>query len=289
MTTIYLTQPDSYLEADSRDFALIEQDRIQSRHAICETEQVIIFEGGILSRNALRAIRRYNIPLGFIGDNGRLSAQITPKETLLYATLQQKRHRDSDFCLALIHSFLRGRGYNTLQVLRSRGNQGVTERIEELLDILPALNHLSSLQAWHRQVTNLYYEALDSLRASVQPFESTVELAYALLSRELYGLLRSSGCAAEFGTLHRHCQNHLPLPCDLMEQFRPLIEAWIVEKNITSSQPTAFVARWQLLMNSPIFHPYAGQISWREALRWQVNEYVQAITETLEYRPFLLK
>ncbi|WAK74575.1 CRISPR-associated endonuclease Cas1 [Arthrospira sp. PCC 9108] len=80
MTAIYLTEPQSYLEADLRDFAIVYNDRIQSRHSIDTTQQIIAFEGCTLGRSAIAAIYRYRIRLSFIGDNGHITAQITPRK-----------------------------------------------------------------------------------------------------------------------------------------------------------------------------------------------------------------
>ncbi|MDT9186752.1 MULTISPECIES: CRISPR-associated endonuclease Cas1 [Limnospira] len=297
MTAIYLTEPQSYLEADLRDFAIVYNDRIQSRHSIDTTQQIIAFEGCTLGRSAIAAIYRYRIRLSFIRDNGHITAQITPQETPFYTVLQQERNSDRNFRIAFIHSLLRGRWYNATKVLQSLGYSGIRECLEQQLEVLPGLNSWLALQTWQVQVFQRYQKALRSVLVSVKDFEPTLELAYALLSRELYVLLLSSGCCAEVGTLHLHCQNHLPLPCDLMEPFRPVVEAWVFKKapkfsdrgGLSQSHRATFVQNWESLMATQIFHAYAGQVSLRSALAWQVEEYVRAITETLEYRPFLLK
>ncbi|MDL5054160.1 CRISPR-associated endonuclease Cas1 [Oscillatoria laete-virens NRMC-F 0139] len=289
MTVIYLTEPKSYLEADGRDFAIVYNEQIQSRYSIYHTQQIVAFEGCTLGRSAVNIICRYRIPFSFIGDNGRIAAHITPQETPFYTALQQERNGDRNFRIPFIQSLLRGRWCNAIKVLQNLEYSAIAECLEQPLNRLPGLNNWFALQRWQTEVNRRYHDALRSVLVSVESLESALELAYTLLSRELYVLLFASGCCAEVGTLHHHCQNHLPLPCDLMEQFRPVVELWVLGNAFNLSDRAAFVENWESFMITEFLHPYAGQMSLREVLAWQVDEYIRAITTTAEYRPFLLK
>lgn len=297
MTVIYLTEPESYLEADSREFAIVAGEQIQSRHPIRDTGKIVVFEGCSVGRSARAAICRYQIPVFFIGDKGNIGAYFIPQKPLLYATLQRERNRDRNFCLSFIQSLLRGRWLNGIQVLQNMGYDAVGDCLERPLEILPGLNDTRSIKTWHWQVSHRYRLALNSMVVSMEIFEESVQLAHHFLSHELQVLLLASGCSSEVGTLHHHCYNHLPLPCDLMEQFRPIVEAWIAEflpnlevcEAVKKLHHQAFIEQWEQFINRRIFHDYAGWVDFREVLSWQVDEYVRAITEAVEYRPFLLR
>ncbi|TVU54219.1 MAG: CRISPR-associated protein Cas1 [Arthrospira sp. PLM2.Bin9] len=297
MTVIYLTEPESYLEADAREFVMIIQDQIQSRYPIHDTQQIVVFEGCTVGRSGTAAICRYHIPLFFVGDNGHISAHFTSAKQPIYTALQHQRNCQHNFCISLVQSLLRGRWLNGIKVLQNLGDCGGEGYLEKFLDILPSLNDTQSIQTWHWQISRRYRRTLNSILVSAENFATYWQLADCLLAHELQVLLLASGCSVEIGTLHHHCYNHLPLPCDLMEQFRPIVDAWIVEitQNLGVDEAmkklhlTVFINHWEEFLNRQIFHPYAGWVSFRNVLSWQVDEYVRTITEAVEYRPFLLK
>jgi len=243
------------------------------------------------------AICRHQIPVFFIGDKGGISAHFIPQKRLVYAALQHKRNRDRNFCISFIQSLLRGRWWNGIKVLQNLGYAAVGESLEQPVEMLSSLNDMDSIQIWHWQVSRRYRFALNSIFCSIKNVEESWQLAYHLLAHEFHVMLLASGCCVEAGTLHHHCYNHLPLPCDLMEPFRPIVEAWILEtvlidwedKALNPSNPTAFVSAWEGFLNRQFFHPHAGWVGFRQVLSLQVDEYVRAITEAIEYRPFLLK
>lgn len=288
MRAIYLTEPKSYLEADGREFVAICGGRIRYRHPVRQVRQIVAFDGCTLTRTAVRAVCRYRVPLSFIGDGGRIVAHLAPRDTAIYETAQRERNGDRQFCATFIAALLRGRWFNAVAFLRTLGDTAIAADLERRLDDLAGLTDPPTLRTWQAETLRGYRRALRALPGTPEQFGATLELACALLSRELYALLLSSGCHPEVGTLHRRCQNHLPLPCDLMEQFRPAVERWAFDGKVGFRDRVAFVRSWECFMAAEVLHPHAGPSSLRDALSWQVDEYVRAITETAEYRPFLL-
>jgi len=297
MSTLYFTQPYSFLTADTREFAVVEDDRVLKRIPITEVEQIVVFQDCNLSKLAVRIAYRWQIPLIYIGDRGRTMARVEPEDNPLYLTQQRESLREPEFCFQLAQSLLQGRCHNGIAILLeayAHHTHQILEKaiskLQQYLDALPTLTHLAQVKALVEAIAPIYrlaWHVLGCEQGMTFNGEPSYDLAYALLSQEFYRLLRQTGCSPHLGTLHPHCQNHLPLPCDLMEPFRPLVERWVLQVG-NSLDDLASIEQWPGFLQMAVTHPYGGTMSLQECLRWQVDEYVVAITQGTAYRPFLL-
>ncbi|MCW6038250.1 CRISPR-associated endonuclease Cas1 [Spirulina subsalsa FACHB-351] len=296
--TLYLTQPGSFLTTDGRDFAIVQQDQILTRVPIANIQQIVAFTGCDFSKLVVPTAQRYEIPLIFLADHGKMISRLEPPEKAVYLAQQYQSLHQPDFGLQLAQSLLWGRWQNGITLLSHwyrRYTSDVLYRaitqLKESLDTLPTLSHLSAVKVWAQSITPLYRTSWQFLFCQWGAFNLKLDegysLAAALLSQELYALLRQAGCSPHVGTLHPDCQNHLPLPCDLMEQFRPLLDQW-VGQNSRLLHPHCSLTAWEEFLQTPYTHPYGGVMTLRDCFAWQVREYVTALTEGTAYRPFLL-
>lgn len=291
--TLYL-MPPQFLTTDGREFAIVEQDQIVSRVPLGEIQQVVAFAGCDFSPLAVRTAKRYDIPLIFLADHGETISRLEPPEKAIYFAQQCRCLNDPDFCLQLAQALLRGRLHNEIAVLSQGGDahdpQPAIAQRQAGLETLPTLPDLTAVRAWARSIPTVDRTPWQFLGSQWRAFNLQLaqgdRLATALLSQELYALLRQAGCSPHLGTLHPDCQNHLPLPCDLMEQFRPLLTPWVWQHS-TPIHPYCSLAQWQQFLQTFYSHPYGGVMTLRDCLAWQVEEYVMALTEGTAYRPFL--
>ncbi|NEO26068.1 MAG: CRISPR-associated endonuclease Cas1 [Kamptonema sp. SIO4C4] len=273
MSILYLTQPNSFLTTDGREFAVVQEDCILSRVPLEQIQQVVAFEGGEFSKLAVRTAQRYGIPLIFIADHGRTIARFEPPTEALYLAQQYQFSHQPEFYLPLAQSLLRGRWHNgvtiLLQLYARHTSDALHQAIAQLkadLETLPGLSSLAAVRVWAQRVTQFYRNSWRFFCAQQGAVNWSIEegysMAYALLSQELYALLREAGCSPHVGTLHPDCQNHLPLPCDLMEQFRPLVERWVWQ-NWSPVHSGCSLDQWEGFLQHSVTHPYGEVMSLR--------------------------
>ncbi len=232
--------------------------------------------------------------------------------------------------VAIVESLLRAKLHNSrllLLHLNSSQHLRIVERainsLANLLEELPSATTRKGFWKFGAASVKIYFQALSYLLPESFNFKgrsanlagdrinNLLELGYALLSQNLYACVQKFGLHPDFGNLHHTCENHTPLVCDLMEQFRaPIVESLVVDlvnrKHLTAGDffpagdrggwhlnPGAlreFLLHWESKLQSPTTHLNAGKISYRQCLELQVKEYLACVQGERDfYRSLLWK
>lgn len=332
MTTLYVTSPGSFLQVKSSHFQLFEQQQLCQEIPIKQVSQIILFSYCDLSRRAVNLALSHRIPVAFLADQGhyigRVDADVQRQRQ--YKTRQQECSLHLEFTQSIAESLIRAKLYNSRTLLlrlnrrtSTSSAQKAINALTQLIEHLPMVNTLDALWNYETKAATLYYRALGSLlpnsfnfqqrtfRPPIDRINSLLNLGYALLSQNLYIFVQELGLDTDLGNLHTSCQNHTPLVCDLMEQFRaPIVEdlvADLVNRECLSLDdflppdeqggmylsPNVlhkFLKHWEEKLQTPVTHLSVVNVTYRHCLELQVREYLSFLIGEQEfYRPLLWK
>lgn len=329
MISLYATEPGSIVHLEGDRFQVFFPEQLGCEIATDRVKQIILFDWCDITQPAIEVAIARDIPVGFIADSGRYVGRFHEAGKFRYLSQQKQCFGDREFKLAIVESLLRAKLYNSrvlLQQLNSSQHLKIVNRainnLANLLEELPSATTRKAFGKFAAASTKIYFQALSyllpesfnfkgrSTNLAADRINSLLDLGYALLSQNLYICVRKLGLHPDIGNLHHTCENHTPLVCDLMEQFRaPIVESLIVDlvnrKHLTEGDffpggggvwylnPDAlreFLLQWESKLESPATHLNAGKISYRHSLELQVKEYLACVKGERDfYRSLLWK
>jgi CRISPR-associated protein Cas1 len=240
---------------------------------------------------------------------------------------QQDQAFSRAFARTLLRAKIHNRQTILLQSLTSNtyclAIRQALDKLTLLKGDLPSAKTVQTLWRIEKQASYFYRRAFpfllpDSFQIQPSPtlprnssVNTLLNLGYAFLSQSLYHLITRSGLDPEIGHFHTSCSNHTPLVCDLMEQFRPqLVEELIVEslhfrqltredfiENDTRDHGllsplgiAKFIDCWESKLQTIVCHWLAGNMTYHQALEWQVQQYISHLQGASDsYLPLLMK
>lgn len=330
MITLYATDPGSIVHLEGDRFQVFFLEKLSCEMAAAKVKQIILFDWCDITQPAVKAAIALGIPVGFIADGGRYVGRLHDAGKFRYLSRQKQCFGDREFKLAIVESLLCAKLHNSrvlLLQLNSRHHLKIVctavDCLAYLLEALPSATTRKGFWQFEAKAARVYFQALGYLLPESFSFKersanlagdrinSLLDLGYALLSQNLYTCVQKIGLNPDFGNLHPTCQNHTPLVCDLMEQFRaPIVEALVADlvnhKHLTVGDfflagdrgglhlnPEALrelLLHWEEKLQSPVTHLYAGKVSYRHCLELQVKEYVACLKGEQDfYRSMLWK
>ncbi|GAB1542230.1 hypothetical protein NUACC21_49040 [Scytonema sp. NUACC21] len=247
-----------------------------------------------------------------------------------YLAKQVKRSQDTEFIINTAQSCMGAQLHNQLLLLQHFTHHVCLSRIQTaqnflalLIEDLPMANSLEELREYETSAASFYYPALSSFlpqkfkfkqRYSRTPSDVVnilLNLGYTLLHQHIHTLLKSSGLHPNWASLHQEAYHHSPLACDLMAEFRaPLVDDLVVnllkKRTMTLDNYTLpgkqrntqfdcnllkiFLHHWEEKLKTLVVHPLVGEVSYRQCLEWQVQEYIACLLGDIDfYRPLLVK
>ncbi|MCL1474273.1 CRISPR-associated endonuclease Cas1 [Argonema antarcticum] len=258
---------------------------------------------------------------------GRL--QLESLHPAKYFPQQIKRAQNPNFPKTIAESIVRAYLHNCgIVLLRLSANHSTPkaeiamEMLDLLIDDLPMADSIHALREYSTTAASLYYQAITELLAKAFNFQCTcrphshsinsvLRLGNALLNHTIYGFVQSAGLNPNFGNLHFYCQDELSLIEDFAVEFRPFLVDELVanlaisqiltpddftrpsQQDAISLYPATlkkFIKHWEEKLQTEVTHLYAGKLSYRRCLAWQVQEYIAYLLGDVEfYRPMLLK
>lgn len=183
---------------------------------------------------------------------------------------------------------------------------------------------LAALQGLEGYASSLYYRAFKNLlrqdfgfaarvrRPPTDPVNSMLSFGYTLLVYNIQAAVQIAGLDPFLGFLHATEYSRPSLVLDLMEEFRPIIVDSVVLRLINTKAITEadfkypegpgkmvlltdeairkFLHQYEERVSSQIFHPNAGQVTYRRCFELQARQLVRVITgREAEYKPFVVK
>ncbi|WP_413176322.1 CRISPR-associated endonuclease Cas1 [Anabaena azotica] len=257
---------------------------------------------------------------------GRLETDTN--HTAKYLAKQVQRSQDSEFIRATGESCLWAQLHNQLTLLKNATLRQFNPSLQLaenfltlLMDDLATAHSLKELREYATSAASFYYPAFAFIlphqfkfprRSSCKanPINVLFNIGYALLQQQIHCFLKSAGLHPDWANLHQESNNNSPLACDLMAEFRaPLVDELVVNllnsriitlKHFTlpDSQGNVelythalklFLQHWEEKLKTTVNHPRAGEVTYRQCLQLQVQEYLACLLGDVEhYRPMLV-
>jgi len=200
----------------------------------------------------------------------------------------------------------------------------LTGEVKHCLQKIDEVEALTALQGLEGHASALYYRAFKNLlrqdfgfvarvrRPPTDPVNSMLSFGYTLLVYNVQAAVRIAGLDPFLGFLHATEYSRPSLVLDLMEEFRPIIVDSVVLRLINTQVITEtdfkhpeepgkmvlltdgairkFLHQYEERVSSQIFHPNAGQVTYRRCFELQARQLVRVITgREAEYTPFVVK
>jgi CRISPR-associated protein Cas1 len=285
---------------------------------IRDLDRLLAIEGTQITGEALTTLLRAEIPVAFLGWNGRYLGGFQPT-TPAHGAWRIRQYRaslDEAFCLSVAGRLVAAKIYNQRRVVqRLAANRGT--------DLSPDLTHLDALlrdtfrsqnietlRGYEGAAAARYFPAWASfLPAGVQfekrstrpplnPVNACISFGATLLYHEVVSAIHARGLDPALGLLHSTEDGRWSLALDLMEPFRPvLVEALALdvfshqilnEKHfrphdggvyLNDEGRAKFIVQYERRMERQFMSEFAGH---RTTLRQQVEDSVTRLKSALE-------
>jgi CRISPR-associated protein Cas1 len=214
--------------------------------------QGVLLYGNIqVSTQCFRNLLEEGVWLSFFSRNGFYKGRLQPpaeRGGKLRQT-QWERSRDPAFCLQFARSVVQGKilgqkevaaayAKNYLAETLSEGHRSMTDSLEHL----GSVKDLEELRGIEGSATRAYFERFRRWNRSEMPFEgrekrgagdpinALLNFGYAVVMRELEGMIEAAGLDPAVGFYHQPDNDRPSLACDWIEEFRhPLVDRLVLK------------------------------------------------------------
>ncbi len=260
MPTACINQPDCRVHLKSERLEIFGRNEQTQREGVLreiplrDLERLIVTESVQITSAAMAALLRANIPVCYLGWNGRFLGGFLPATNQhgLARLHQYERTRDSAFGLTIAGRIIAAKLYNQRRILQrlqaSRRNeetevartpiQGALDWLDALFAPLSRSAGLDELRGYEGAATARYFQAWASFLPADFPFErrstrpplnpvnACISFGATLIYHETVAFCHAHGLDPALGLLHATEDGRWSLALDLMEPFRPvLVEA----------------------------------------------------------------
>ncbi|QLE59764.1 CRISPR-associated endonuclease Cas1 [Nostoc sp. TCL26-01] len=289
---------------------------------ITNVSQIIIFGNIKLPKEVIKVVVAHQIPVLYLTTNGELMGRLEnpAQRQYKYQTSQRQHTLNEELNRATAESIIWAKLHNQHTFVQNwtrhyadYTTQRALNYLTLLMDNLPLATSANELREYSEEADNVYYSAVTSLlnfHNSCSPFNQKrisgfLNLGNQLLHQYIYTLLDTTGLDPNCAILHRDINHDLPLAWDFTAEFRTAIVDDLVlnfARNLAhtngngngKSQPRSILQRflqyWEAKLRTFVLHPYAGEVSYRQCMDLQVQEYLACLLGNVEYyRPLALK
>lgn len=236
---------------------------------IRDLDRLVAVEGTQISGEALATLLRADIPIAFVGWNGRFLGGFQPTAPAhgAWRLRQYRAALDAAFCLAVAGRLVAAKIYNQRRVVqRLAANRGADlsrdlAHLESLLRETYRSESLEALRGYEGAASARYFPAWASFLPEGVPFEkrstrpplnpvnACISFGATMLYHETVSAIHARGLDPALGLLHATEDGRWSLALDLMEPFRPvLVEALALD--VFSHQ----------ILNRAHFRPHDGGV-----------------------------
>jgi CRISP-associated protein Cas1 len=320
MSTIYVIQPEASYKIHGSYFKVFHQDKQSFCIPIRNISQFIVFGNIKFPKEVLQMIRSYQIPALYSTQNGEPLGRLENSSVIRakYLNYQKRRARDTEFNRATAESMLWAKFHNQHTFLQSSTQYYADEETQRglnyltlLMDNLPAASSIDDLLEYADEGDKIYNLAMASLltlyhpcsRTAAKQINGLLTLGNNLLHQYIYTVLITAGLDPNYSILYREQHHELPLAWDFAAEFRaPIVDDLVFNfvRNLTKTNGNGkkhpnsilqrFLQSWEGKLRTFVLHPYAGEVTYRQCINLQVQEYVASLLGDVEYyRPLALK
>lgn len=190
------------------------------------------------------------------------------------------------------------------------------------LEAIASVDNLDSLRGYEGIAAARYFPAFGQLitnsnfefaqrhrQPPTDPVNSLLSFGYTLLYNNVLSLIIAEGLSPYLGNFHYGEHKKTYLAFDLMEEFRsPIVDSLVISlinKSVfkpedfdvsvrdrgvylTNFSRRIFLNRFEKRMNEKVAHPvFNNQITYREAIQWQIRLYKRSLISNASYKAFL--
>lgn len=318
LNTLYITRQEAYLSLDGENVVLLLEGKEAARLPLSNIESIVCMNYPGCSPALMGKCAEESIDLCFVSPGGRFLARVTGpiKGNVFLRKQQTEAFSDPEKQTALIRSLITAKLKNTRNLLmRSRRDYPATDAdgalsrciglLEENQKKLLEVADAEILRGIEGQSAKAYFDVFDSLftqqkedfslirRTKRPPLDLTnamLSFLYTVCTNDIASALECVGLDPYIGLFHTLRPGRASLACDLMEEFRAMVERLvitlvnlkIVQKDDFEKQVSGAVwlndggrkkviTAWQDKKNECISHPFI-----REKVPVGLFPYVQA-------------
>lgn len=271
---LYLTTTGNYIARDHLTLRIEHEGALRLAIPIHHIESICSFGPNTFSPQALQLCWENGVSVNCFSENGYFLGRwegVANTSVVLRRT-QYRRADDPDFCLATARKIVKGKIYNSRQLLlrsgreceAASGKDELGRAADELSSILRRLDNdadsMDAVRGFEGHAASAYFGVFSGhLRAQEDDFAFTrrtrrppldrinclLSFIYALLRHDAIAALTATGLDPFVGFLHAERPNRPSLALDLMEEFRPVLADRLAITLINRRQvsPADFVMR----------------------------------------------
>ncbi|WP_101908724.1 type I-C CRISPR-associated endonuclease Cas1c [Marasmitruncus massiliensis] len=318
LNTLYITRPEAYLSLDGENVAMLLDGKEAARLPLSNIESIICMNYPGCSPALMGKCAEEQIGLCFVSPGGRFLARVTGpiKGNVFLRKQQMELFSDPEKRTALIRNLITAKLKNTRSLLmRSRRDYPMTDENGELSRCIDMLEYNqkklleekdeNTLRGIEGQSAKEYFNVFDLLftqqkedfallrRTKRPPLDLTnamLSFLYTICTNDIASALECVGLDPYIGLFHTLRPGRASLACDIMEEFRALVERLVITMvNLKMVQKSDFekqisgavwlnddgrkkvITAWQDKKNECISHPFI-----KEKMPIGLFPYVQA-------------
>lgn len=318
LNTLYITKEQSYLSLDGENVVLTECKKELIRLPFTNIDSIVCMNYIGCSPALMGKCAENMISLCFISPSGRFLARVTGefKGNVFLRKSQLEKFSDSNVQIELIQNLLNAKFKNTKNLINRslrdnkflEDNQDIqkfTQKIDVSIQKIHTETNLDSLRGIEGQVAKSYFYIFDSLytqqredfllsgrskRPPLDATNATLSFLYTICTNDIASALECVGLDPYIGFFHTLRSGRVSLACDIVEEFRCLIERLVIsiinlkvlnksdfEKQVSGavllneSGRKKVINAWQNKKREEVIHPYL-----KEKIAIGLFPYIQA-------------
>jgi len=270
---LYVTIPDCYLSLSGGNVNLLVEQKSIAKVPLNNLEGICTFGYQGISPALMEECLERKIGLSFFNQYGRFRARVvgTIDGNVILRKTQYRWSDDEHHCLIIAQSFITGKLYNTLHLLKQfrkshamridlNALDEVIGYLRDRLSDLKNVSNMESLRGIEGECASRYFRIWDHLilqqkdsfyfhsRSRRPPMDRTnalLSFAYSLLANEVTSGLEGVGLDPFVGFMHRDRPGRRSLSLDVMEELRPVMADRFVLNLINRKQiqPDDFIVK----------------------------------------------
>lgn len=303
LNTLYITRQEGYLSLDGENVVMLLEGKEAARLPLTNIESIVCMNYPGCSPALMGKCAEERIGLCFISPGGRFLARVVGpiKGNVFLRKQQMETFSDPEKQTALIRNLITAKLKNTRSLLmRSRRDYPATddngelthciEILEENQKILLPETDADIIRGIEGQSAKAYFDVFDLLftqqkedfalfrrtkRPPLDPTNAMLSFLYTICTNDIASALECVGLDPYIGMFHTLRPGRASLACDLMEEFRSLVERLVITMvNLKIVQKSDFekqvsgavwlnddgrkkvITAWQEKKNECISHPF---------------------------------
>ena len=333
MGTVYVTQEDAFIAKVDERLCVKWNKQTLLDVPLIKVDGVVILGRATMSPAAVMELLQRHIPLSFMTSTGRYLGRLEPEVTknIFVRKAQWQAAGESEKAIQAVRGFVRGKLKNYRHILQRHQRDNSTldlskgiERLESAIAPINKTDSVNSLRGLEGAGSAAYFGCFNRLiradgfsfetrnrRPPTDPVNSLLSLGYALLRHDVQGAVNIVGFDPYLGYLHVERYGRPSLALDMMEEFRPVVDAVVlgainkrvISPNDVTAEPLSgavsltpeglrtFLRLYEEKKQTKFTHPVLDRkFTYREAFEIQSRLLAKYLMGEIEkYPPLILK